>query len=213
MSPEILYQDAQIAVCLKPSGFVSEEGGLPDLLRRELGGEIYCVHRLDKAAGGVMVYARTREAAAALGAAIAAGAVHKEYLAVVQGVPEQEKARLRDLLYHDAARNKSYVVTRRRRGVKEAVLDYERLASAEWESGTLSALRIALHTGRSHQIRVQFASRGLPLAGDRRYGSTLRACPLALWSETLAFPHPASGRELRFTAPPPAAFPWTLFKL
>lgn len=213
MGIDILYSDAHIAVCLKSPGVVSEAEGMPSLLRERLGGEFFCVHRLDKPVGGVMVYARTREAAGALSAAIAAGGMRKEYLAVVQGVPDEPKGRYRDLLYHDAARNKSYVVTRPRRSVKEALLDYELLASAQAEGLRLSALRIALHTGRSHQIRVQFASRGMPLVGDGRYGSALRGCSLALWSDALAFPHPADGREMCFSAPPPALFPWTLFGL
>ena len=213
MGIDILYSDAHIAVCLKSPDVVSEADGMPSLLRERLGGEFFCVHRLDKPVGGVMVYARTREAAGALSAAIAAGGMRKEYLAVVQGVPDEPKGRYRDLLYHDAARNKSYVVTRPRRSVKEALLDYELLASAQAEGLRLSALRITLHTGRSHQIRVQFASRGMPLVGDGRYGSALRGCSLALWSDALAFPHPADVREMRFSAPPPDRFPWTEFSL
>ena len=212
MEAEILYRDSALAVCLKRPGLLSEEGGMPALLREALGGEIYCVHRLDKAVGGVMVYARTKEASAALSAAAARGALEKEYLAVVQGVPTEERGTLRDLLYHDAARNKSYVVTRARRGVREAVLDYRLLGSAAYEGAALSALRIVLHTGRSHQIRVQFASRGLPLVGDGKYGASLRGGALALWSASLGFPHPLTGEKLRFSAPPPEAFPWDLFK-
>ena len=135
---------------------------MPALLRDQLGGEVFCVHRLDRAVGGVMVYARTKKAAASLSAAIAAGGMRKEYLAVVQGVPDEPRGELRDLLYYDAARSKSYVVTRPRRGVKEALLDYKLVDSTEWEGHTLSALRILLHTGRSHQIRVQLRQRDPP---------------------------------------------------
>lgn len=212
METEILYSDPQLAVCLKPCGVDSEQG-MPKLLSDALGGEFFCVHRLDKPVGGVMVFARTKQAAAALSAAIAAGALRKEYLAVVQGAPEKERDSLCDLVFHDAARNKSYVVTRPRRGVKEALLDYELLGTAAYEGTTLSALRIALHTGRSHQIRVQLSSRGMPLAGDGRYGSAIRGCPLALWSARLSFPHPSDGREKDFSCPPPATFPWTEFGL
>ena len=211
MESEILYRDGSLAVCLKPPGVVSEEGGMPALLRDQLGGEVFCVHRLDRAVGGVMVYARTKKAAASLSAAIAAGGMRKEYLAVVQGVPDEPRGELRDLLYYDAARSKSYVVTRPRRGVKEALLDYKLVDSTEWEGHTLSALRILLHTGRSHQIRVQFASRGMPLVGDGRYGSAIRLRGPALWSETLSFSHPDGGGELRFSSPPPENFPWALF--
>ena len=210
MEIKLLYADAQLAVCLKPAGTDSEQG-VPALLHAALGGDFFCVHRLDKAVGGVMVFARTKQAAAALGAAIAAGGMEKDYLAVVQGAPDEPSGRMRDLLYHDAARNKSFVVTRPRRGVKEALLDYELIGSLSCEGRTLSALRIALHTGRSHQIRVQFSSRGMPLVGDGRYGSALRGCPLALWSERLCFAHPAHGEELCFSAAPPACFPWTEF--
>ena len=212
MEIETLYEDAQLAVCLKPPVVLSENGGMPELLQTQLGGEFFCVHRLDKPTGGVMVYARTREAAAALSTAFAEGRTKKQYLAAAQGVPGEEKGSFHDLLYHDAARGKSYVVRRPRRGVKEAVLDYELLGTEEYEEQTLSLLRIALHTGRSHQIRVQLASRGMPLVGDGRYGSALRLGPIALWSASLSFPHPSTGETMRFDAPPPDAFPWELFR-
>ena len=125
---------------------------------------------------------------------------------MVQGRSE-DAAVLRDLLFRDAAKNKSYVVKRPRRGVREAELSYETLA----RTAELSLVRIRLKTGRTHQIRVQFASRGLPLAWDKKYGSSLRDCPLALWSEALRFFHPLTGEELRFSAPPPDAAPWTSF--
>ena len=213
MENDILYSDPDIAVCLKPAGIASEEGGMPELLRGQLGGDCFCVHRLDKPAGGVMVYARTSRAAASLSKALASGRFAKNYLTVVQGAPDEPEGSMRDLIFHDTEKNKSYVVSRPRRGVKEALLSYALLDTREWEGKTLSALRIALHTGRSHQIRVQFASRGMPLVGDGRYGSELRTFPLALWSERLIFPHPADGREMNNTSPPPACFPWTEFSL
>ena len=207
MQIEVLYEDAALLVCLKPAGVSSEEAGLPALLRAQRGLDtVLCVHRLDLAAAGVMVYARTKEAAAGLSRQIGDGRFQKQYLAVVQGQSE-ERALLRDLLFRDAAKNKSYVVRRPRKGVREAELQYETLE----RTPELSLVRIRLKTGRTHQIRVQFASRGLPLAGDRKYGSSLRDCPLALWSEELRFLHPLSGEELRFSAPPPLAFPWTCF--
>ena len=212
MEVQILFQDESILVCLKPPGVLSETGGMPELLEAAAGGSVFCVHRLDRAVGGVMVYARTKEAAAALSAAIAAGRMEKRYLAVVCGRPAEEKARLKDLLYHDSGRNKSYVVRRMRRGVREAELEYETLGSAERDGETLSLLLVTLYTGRSHQIRVQFASRALPLVGDGRYGSPLRDCEIALWSHALTFPHPATGEKMRFSAPPPGSFPWTEFK-
>ena len=153
-----------------------------------------------------MVYAKTKRAAASLSAAITAGKLEKTYLAVVPGAPG-EGGVLKDLLFRDASRNKSYVVTRTRKGVREAELRYTRLASRQgW-----NLLRVELKTGRSHQIRVQFASRGMPLAGDRKYGSACRDCPLALWSAELRFPHPVTGEPLFRTLPPPVQWPWTLF--
>ena len=165
----ILYQDRQLAVCLKPPGVLSQEGPgdtLPSLLSRQLGGEIFPVHRLDRGVGGVMVCARTSRSAAALSSSISQGAFQKQYLCVVQGRPERETDQCRDLLLHDRTRNKSFVVTRMRGGVKEARLDYRLLSS----SGGLSLLQVRLHTGRTHQIRAQFAAAGHPLLGDGKYG-------------------------------------------
>ena len=213
MPISILRQDEELIVCIKPAGLLSERGGLPERLEEQCGGAVYPVHRLDRDVGGVIVYARTRDAAAALSALIAARRMEKEYLAVVEGIPEAESGVLRDLLYHDCSRNKSYVVQRPRKGVKEAALRYRLLKTAETEQGTLSLLRISLDTGRSHQIRVQFASRRLPLAGDARYGSRVRAGGIALWSAALRFPDLHGGGERQFEALPPAVEPWTLFSL
>lgn len=201
----ILYQDGAVVVCIKPVG-VDSQAGMCDLLKTQLGGKVFCVHRLDREVSGVMVYARSSAAAAALGKAITAGALEKEYLAVCEGTPTPSAGEMRDLLYHDASKNKSYVVKRPRRGVREALLDYMLLETREG----LSLVRVRLHTGRSHQIRVQFASRTHPLAGDSRYGAKTRG-GIALWSHSLAFPHPESGETLCFSAPPPETPPWTLF--
>lgn len=209
MSLSILYTDRDLAVCLKPRGVSSEQGGLPDLLAAQLGQErLWCVHRLDAAVGGVMVYARSARAAAGLSRQIVEKTLCKEYLAVIPGRPEADEAILRDLLFHDRGKNKSYIVRRMRAGVREAELAYRVLETA----GALTLLSISLHTGRTHQIRVQFAARGLPLVGDVRYGSVFRDCPIALWSHTLAFHHPADGRALSFSAPPEGAFPWDSFE-
>ncbi len=209
MKIKILYEDASLVLCVKPAGVVSEDSGMPRLLREFCGErEIFCVHRLDRDAAGLMVYAKTRQAAADLSAEIASRSFEKSYLAAVEGEPEPEGC-LRDLLFHDASKNKSYVVKRMRRGVREAELRYEPLQ----RTTGLSLVRVHLLTGRSHQIRVQFSSRGMPLVGDGRYGSALRGCPLALWSERLCFAHPAHGEELCFSAAPPACFPWTEFSL
>lgn len=195
----ILYQVRQLAVCLKPPGLLSQEGpggSLPSLLALQLGGQIFPVHRLDRGVGGVMVCARTSQAAAALSAAMARGAFQKQYLCVVLGRPEREAGQCRDLLLHDRTRNKSFVVARMRGGVKEARMDYRLLAS----TGGLSLLQVRLHTGRTHQIRVQLSSRGMPLLGDGKYGGG--SGQIALWSAALSFPHPSNGREMSFHALP-----------
>jgi len=209
MEIQIYYFDKEIAVCRKPVGVDSEAAGMPALLARQLRTtEVYCVHRLDRAVGGLMVYALRRESAAFLSREIQAGRFRKEYLAVVHGRLDAEHGELRDLLFHDRAKNKSFVVRRKRAGVKEAVLDYRVLSEAEG----FSLLAVRLQTGRTHQIRVQFASRAHPLAGDVKYGSPLRGADIALFSHALGFRHPVSGEALAFTAPPPGGSPWEYFE-
>ena len=213
MEIPVLFEDKYLIVCIKPAGVLSEDGGMPELLCAQCGcPRIFCVHRLDKAVSGVMVYAKDGKTAARLSELVSSREVTKEYLAVVSGVPEPPCGTLRDWLYHDAAKNKTYVVSRPRRGVKEAELSYETAATACAEGvGDVSLLRITLHTGRSHQIRAQFAARKLPLLGDGRYGSAVRSCGIALQSHRLAFIHPVTGEALVFSAPLPEAWPWTLF--
>ena len=210
MDIPILYHGGGFVVCLKPVGVESEAAGMPSLLSRQLHiPEVLCVHRLDKAVGGVMVYALDRASAAALSRQIGDGRFEKEYLAVIHGEMNEPEAELRDLLFHDRTRNKSYTVTRKRAGVKEAVLGYRVLQ----ETGACSLLSVRLRTGRTHQIRVQFASRGHPLVGDEKYGSPRRDCPVALYSHRLAFAHPVTDEALSFTAPSPGGYPWSLFSI
>ena len=208
----LFYLDNDVVVCAKPAGVLSEAGGMPELLNRQIGwGETWCVHRLDLAVGGVMVYARSKEAAGKLSAALSGRELGKRYLAVVQGRPESREDTFKDLLFHDSTTNKTYVVKRQRRGVKEAELRYRTLETRSVTEGEISLLRIELVTGRSHQIRVQFASRKLPLIGDSRYGSSYRGSAIALWAEQLSFPHPKTGTVMTFTCPPPEEWPWKVF--
>ena len=186
---EYLYQDAQIVLCVKPVGLDSEKE-LPEAIVQELGGQIFPVHRLDKNVGGLMVFARTSQAAAALSKAIQQGNLVKEYVALVHGVPP-ESGDWSDLLWKDSSKNKVYVVKRERRGVKPARLEFTRLTAQE-----PCLVRIRLHTGRSHQIRVQFASRGYPLVGDHKYGARDECSVPMLFSCGLTFPH--KGAQLHF---------------
>lgn len=209
---KILYADRRILVCVKPFGVLStdEAGGLPALVRVLLGdpaASVRTVHRLDRVAGGVMVLARSREAARRLGESIQSHAFEKEYLAVTEGVPPAQGT-MRDLLARDARTRQTVVTDTPGRDVREAVLDYATLQTADG----FSLVRIRLHTGRTHQIRAQFASRGFPLAGDKKYGAApIRTGEIALWSYALAFPHPQTDERVRFTAPPPDTYPWNLF--
>ena len=207
---EILYADEKLVVCLKPRGVLStdEPGGMPSLLRAQLGEgtSVYTVHRLDAAVGGVMVYARTRHAASDLGKAIQDGRFRKEYRAVITGRPPEPAGTLRDLLGRDPRRRMTFVANEPGPGVQAAELSYETLA----ERDGLTLLGIVLATGRTHQIRVQLASRGLPLWGDRKYGAG-EGEHIALWSARIAFDHPRTGERMNFTAPPPAGAPWDAF--
>lgn len=178
---EILYSDNQIVALVKPVGLDSEKE-LPDALKAELGGEIFPIHRLDKNVGGVMVFARTKQAAAALSKAVQEGSMVKEYVAMVHGTPP-ENGDWEDLLWKDSSKNKVFVVKRERRGVKKARLEFQRLTANEE-----SLVRIRLHTGRSHQIRVQFSSRGFPLVGDHKYGSRDEKSAPMLFSCKITFP-------------------------
>jgi len=178
---EILYSDKDMAVCVKPLG-LDAEVGVCAALRAALGGEFFCVHRLDKNVGGVMVYARHKAAAARLSTLIQQGDMVKEYVALVHGTPP-ESGDWEDLLFKDSSKNKVFVVKRERKGVKRARLEFRRLSAGE-----TSLVRIRLHTGRSHQIRVQFASRGFPLLGDHKYGARDERTEPALFSCCLRFP-------------------------
>ena len=211
MPMTILYQDRYLVVAVKPVGVLSEDDPkaacMPALLRehyRSLGENDYIatVHRLDRVTGGVMVFSRRREITGKLTAAVAAHEITKEYLAVLRGHPEKDADTLTDLLFRDAQHNKSYVVQRMRKGVREATLDYTVLAKTD----ELTLVKVRLHTGRTHQIRVQFSHR------DIRYGSKAD-CSAALWSYHLAFTHPVTKKAVDVTCPPPDTYPWDLFTI
>ena len=212
--PKILYEDTHLLLIEKPVGIHSQkaEGDCVPHRLADRGYSVKAIHRLDKPTGGVMVYARTDKAAAKLSAIVGQHDLfQKEYLAVVQGCPEQSKDTLTDLLYHDVRKNKSYTVDRQRKGVREAKLDYSVLESITTNEGTFSLIRVRLHTGRTHQIRVQFASRKMPLYGDSRYGG-VKGADLGLWSHRLTLPHPVTGKSINAESYPDwDAAPWCYF--
>lgn len=206
---DILYCDDDIVVCVKPPRVLStdEPGGLPELLRNQLGTEDFrTVHRLDRVVSGLMVVARNAKAASDISRQIREDAFQKEYLAVIHGEPAQESGRLEDLLLRDKARKMTLVAKEMAKGVQPAALRY-RVISCQ---NGMSRVRIQLETGRTHQIRVQFASRNLPLVGERKYAVLDDPCEIALWSYRLAFTHPATGEKMEFTKQPPESYPWTV---
>jgi len=208
---EIIYQDKEIVVCVKPARVLStdEPGGVPELVRQELGdpnANVRTVHRLDRVVSGLMVLARTAKAASELSRQIRDGEFQKEYLAVVHGRPEQDTGTMRDLLLRNKQERKTYIVTEPGKDVQEAILDYWVLAHGQG----MSRVRIRLQTGRTHQIRAQFSGRGMPLVGDRKYSLLEDDCEIALWSCRLAFMHPGTGEPVEFTLEPPQVYPWTV---
>ena len=207
---DILYQDRDILVCIKPARILStdEPGGLPSLVREALGDEkadIRTVHRLDRVVSGVMVLARNAKAASELSRQIREDEFEKEYLAVVHGQLENRAGTLTDLLYRDKARRMTMVASEPAKGVQEAILDYTVMNQTD----DMSRVKVLLRTGRTHQIRVQFASRNMPLVGERKYGTLEDPCEIALWSHRIAFTHPYTGKRMEFSKEPPRSYPWT----
>ena len=205
----VLYKDEAIVVALKPARVLStdEPGGMPELVRSAIGeNSVFTVHRLDRVVSGLMVLARTQQAASELSRQMREDQFEKEYLAVVHGTPEQDTGRLCDLLFRDKARKMTMVADQMAKGVQPASLGYRVLC----KNNGMSRVRIRLETGRTHQIRVQFASRGLPLVGERKYSTLEDSCEIALWSYRLAFSHPVTGEKMEFTQDPPAVYPWTV---
>ena len=226
----VVYEDAALVVVDKPAGLSSEEGVIAALREQWQCPDAFVgvVHRLDTGVSGLMVYAKTPAAAAHLSRQItqsqtayavqdgrAEGAPEppqfiKQYRAVVAGAPDQnlpETGILRDYLFKDSRKGRGFPVSRPRKGVREAVLEYRILSTA----GECSLVQITLHTGRTHQIRVQFSSRGMPLVGERKYAVLDDPCEIALWSAKIGFHHPETGEWAEFSKEPPAVFPWTEF--
>ena len=205
----VLHKDEAIVVALKPARVLStdEPGGMPDLVRSAIGEDsVYTVHRLDRVVSGLMVLARSQQVAAELSRQIREDEFEKEYLAVVHGAPEWDFGKFYDLLFRDKARKMTMVVEEMAKGVQPATLGYRVLNRAKG----LSRVRIRLETGRTHQLRVQFASRGLPLVGERKYSTLEDNCEIALWSYRLVFSHPVTGEKMEFTHMPPESYPWTV---
>ncbi|MBQ3489547.1 MAG: RluA family pseudouridine synthase [Clostridia bacterium] len=210
----ILYKDETLAVAVKPSGLLSQpdrtgEDSMISLLAEQLGREVFPIHRLDRAVGGVMVFALTKPAAGKLSGMVGTDTFEKEYMAVIHGVPTEEKGEFSDYLYHDPRRNFTSVVTKSTKDAKEARLAYT-LIGKDMEK-EFSLVRVRLYTGRTHQIRVQFSSRKMPLAGDGKYGARDRM-GLALWSYRLSFRHPIRKKIMAFAALPDSEVtPWDRF--
>lgn len=208
---QIIYQDKDLIVCVKPPRVLStdEPGGVPDLVRQELGdpnANVRTVHRLDRTVSGLMVLARRSKAASELSRQIREGEFQKEYVAVIHGDPGEDQGQLRDLLLRNKQERKTYIVQEPGKDVQEAILDYRVLNRNQG----LTRVRIRLHTGRTHQIRVQFSGRGMPLVGDGKYGRPEDDCNIALWSYRLAFRHPYSGEPMEFILEPPKDYPWSI---
>lgn len=206
---DILFENKDYVVCIKPVGIQSQNSSAEDmikLLSRQTGSEIYPVHRLDTVVGGTMVFAKNSRFAGELSRQIADKRFRKTYLAVLSGIPEKESDNLTDLLFKDSSKNKVFVVKRERRGVKKASLDYTVIGKAEGKS----LVRIFLHTGRTHQIRVQFSSRRLPLVGDGKYGGHDNACSTALWSESVEFVYCGENKKYN-SLPDWELYPWNLY--
>lgn len=211
---EILFSDEYITICKKEAGQLSEDSdspqSLPNILRNETGHDIYTLHRLDKPVGGVIIYANTKAAASKFTALITSeNGITKRYLTVCDGVLTDNEGEMRDLLFHDRQRNKTFCVKRMRKGVKEAILKYKVIDVNE----NKSLLEIELITGRTHQIRAQLASRKIPVTGDGKYGSRDNKCTTALFSHSVTFVHPFTGEKISVSAMPDfTQYPWSLFQ-
>ena len=219
---DVLFLNKDFLACVKPQGLPSQpdtsgDDDMTSLLKQYLKArgeneDIFVLHRLDRATGGVMIYARNQKSAAELSRLIAEkDGFEKHYLTVVSGVPSEKCGNMTDYLYKDSAQKKSFVVKSERRGAKLASLDYELRSTAEIDGKTLSLVAIKLNTGRFHQIRAQFSSRGMSVFGDGKYGSREKAPHFALWANKIAFTY--RGKKYEFEkAPNMEALPWNYFR-
>ena len=198
---ELLFSDEHIVICIKPSGVLSVKdtsgkANMQDMLAEQLNvREVYPVHRLDREVSGVMVYALSSLAAAKLSAQVSDhNRFIKEYIALVEGKPLADEGVFEDLLFKDSRKNKTFVVKKERKGVKKAKLSYKVISY----NGAESLIKVRLYTGRTHQIRVQFASRKMPIVGDRKYGGRANERGIELYSARLSFMHPCTGQIMNF---------------
>ena len=208
----VLYEDHQIAVVVKPIGVSSEEAqdgkSVPALLRALWKNDkayVGVVHRLDTGVGGVMVYAKTQQAAADLSRQVQERIFEKEYRCVCVGVPEPAQGDMRDFLFKDSKKGKVFPVRGARGGAKEALLEYEVMETGALNDAgktPVSLCRVLLHTGRTHQVRVQFASRKHPLLGDGKYGSRVKG-NIHLQCARIAFMHPKTKQRMEFSVDVP----------
>lgn len=219
---EILYKNKDFLVCVKPQGIPSQSDTTGDedmtsFLRAQLtesgeNSDIFVVHRLDRATGGLILYARNKSAAAEFSHLVAEkDGFEKHYTAIVSGKPENESGNMTDYLFKDSAHKKAFVVKSERKGAKLASLDYRVEKTVINDEKTFSLLKIKLNTGRYHQIRAQLSSRGMPIYADGKYGSREKAPNFALWASKLAFTYKSKIFEFEKN-PDFDKIPWNLFK-
>lgn len=218
----ILYEDNHLLGIVKPVNVPTQEdsSGDPDLLtllkedvkqRYNKPGNVYMglVHRLDRPVGGAMIFAKTSKAASRLSETVRSRALRKKYMAVLHGKLPARSGTLHDWLLKNPSTNTVSVVRKGTPGAKEAILDYNVLVYTDG----LTLVEIELHTGRSHQIRVQFSHAGCPLYGDQKYGKELNkpGQQIALWSVLVGFPHPVTKEDVTLRSTPPLQYPWDLW--
>ena len=217
----ILHKEKDFIVCVKPQGIPSqpdttESEDMTSLLRAHLtemneNSDIFVVHRLDRATGGIILYARNKNAAAAFSQLVAEkNGFDKEYLAIVANTPDEQCGNMTNYLLKDSAKKKAFVVKNERKGSKLASLDYDVVKTSAVGEKLFSLIHIKLNTGRFHQIRAQFSSRGMPIYGDGKYGSREKAPNFALWASKLSFVY--KGKNYEFEKNPDFdSIPWNLF--